>query len=223
MYTSQMRRWVVETLLVGFIALFATEAQATTILPNCGTCGNSNTTWDLTLTLLDDINNIYRLTVTATYGNPVDFAFVNAIAFKIDAFENHYDATPTVTGPPESGWAIMPGGISASGCSGSGSGFFCANSSGSGAAPAIGGTDVWTFLLDVNDGNGPFPNPFTSTGSFKAHFTDLEGVKTGSLLSEAITYGAPPADVSTPEPATLLLFGTGLAAIATAIRRRRKA
>ena len=219
MYTSRMRRWVVETLLVGFIALFATEAQATTILPNCGTCGNSNTTWDLTLSLLDDANNIYRLTATATYGDPVDFAFVNAIAFKIDALDGNYEATPTVTGPVESGWTVVPGGISADGCSGAGSGFYCANSTGSGAAPAVGGTDIWTFLIDVNNS---LPNLGTSPGSFKAQFTDSAGAKVGSLLSEAVTFGTPPADVSTPEPATLVLFGTGLAAIATAIRRRRK-
>ena len=219
MYKSQMRRWVVETFLVGSIALFATEARATTILPNCGTCSNTNTTWDLTLALLDDAENIYRLTATATYGNPVDFVFVNAIAFKIDAFENHYDATPTVTGPAESGWTIIPGGISADGCSGAGSGFFCANSTGSGAAHGVGGTDIWTFLLDVNNS---LPNLGTSPGSFKAHFTDGAGIKVGSLLSEGVTFGTPPADVSTPEPASLVLFGTGLAAIATAIRRRRK-
>src|SRR5262245_50938389 len=214
MYTSQLRRWVIKALLVTSIALFATEAQATTILPNCGTCGNSNTTWDLTLALLDDAQNIYRLTATATYGNPVDFVFVNSIAFKIDAFDNNYDATPTVTGPAESGWAILPGGIAADGCSGSGNGFFCANPTGSGAAHGVGGTDVWTFLLDVNNS---LPNLGTSAGSFKAYFTDAAGYKAGALLSEAVTFGTPPADVSTPEPATLILFGTGLAAIATAI------
>jgi PEP-CTERM motif-containing protein len=220
MHWSHMTRWLTGILLVGSIALVPAAAQATTILPGCGTCGDSTTTWDLTLALLDDANNIYQLTATATYGTPNEFVFVNAIAFKIDAFIDSYDATPTVTGPPESGWTLIPGGVSAAGCTGSGNGFFCANSTGAGAAHGgAGATDVWTFLLDVNNS---LPNLVTSPGSFKAQFSDAAGFKEGPVLSEAVTYTTTPVDVSTPEPATLILFGTGLAAIATAIRRRRK-
>lgn len=218
MYWSHMKRWLVGTLLVGSIALVPAAAQATTILPDCGTCGNTNTAWDVTLSLIDDVNNIYRLTATATYGGAADFVFINAIAFKIDAFVNNYDATPTVTGPAESPWTVLGGGINAGGCSGSGNGFFCANSTGFGATHGIGGTDTWMFLLNVNNS---LPNIVTSPGSFKVQFTDAEGNKVGALLSEGVTYGTP-TDLSTPEPATLVLFGTGLAAVATAIRRRRK-
>lgn len=220
-----MRRSVVGILVGGSMALVTADAHATTILPNCGTCGNHNTAWDLTLSLINDAENIYQLTVTATYGNPVDFDFVNAVAFKIDAFTNNYDAVPTVTGPAESSWGIVGGGISASGCSGSGNGFFCANSPGAFGASPLSGPDVWTFLLNVNNS---LANVLTPVGSFKAHYTiGDDGEKIGSLLSEAITLGPnetpnnPPSTV--PEPTSLLLFGTGLAAAATALRRRRKA
>jgi hypothetical protein len=256
MYTMNLRRSVAATLFVGSIAFVTPQADAATILPNCATCGNHNTAWDLTLALIDDANNTYQLTVTATYGNPADFVFVNAIAFKIDAFTGEYDTTPTVQGPAESGWTVVSGGISAGGCSGSGSGFYCANSTGSGAT-RTGSTDTWTFQLNVDNS---LPNLSTYTGSFKAHFTNADDGKVGSLLSEDVIYrvgddgdsgdgdggdgdggdgdggdgdggdgdlpggdGDQPADISTPEPATLVLFGTGLAAIATAIRRRRKA
>ncbi len=215
-------------LLGGFLFLlilaFAGEARATTIVPNCGTCGSHNTAWDLTLALLSDPQNIYQLTVTATYGSPRDFIWVNAIAFKVDAFTNSYEGNPSVsvTGPIEAlGWTIAPGGINADGCSGSGNGYFCANSNLLGATPLFGGnTDTWTFLLDVDNS---LPNFASGTGSFKAHFTTLLGEKVGSLVSEGVTFGTPnnpPA--TTPEPATLLLFGTGLAAAATVMRRRRK-
>ena len=210
-------------LLTALIAVGATDARATTILPNCATCGSHNTTWDLTLALIDDANNIYQLTAKATYGAPVDFGFVNAIAYKVDAFTNQYDANPTVTGPAEDTWNVAGGGISAGGCSGSGNGFFCANSSGFGASHgAAGTTDTWVFLINISNS---LPNLAGAVaGSFKAQFVNFDGNKVGSLLSEEVTFAAPPPpNTSTPEPATLLMFGTGLAAVATAMRRRKKA
>jgi len=215
-------------LLGGFLFIlilaFAGEARAATIAPNCGTCGSHNTAWDLTLALLSDSQNTYQLTVTATYGSPRDFIWVNAIAFKVDAFTNSYEGNPSVsvTGPAEaSGWTVAPGGLSADGCNGSGNGFFCANSTLLGATPLVGGnTDIWTFLLNVDDN---LPNLTSGTGSFKVHFTDALGEKVGSLVSERVTFGTPiQPPAITPEPATLLLFGTGLAAAATVLRRRKK-
>lgn len=220
-----MKRLLGGFLFILLLLAFVGEARATTIAPNCGTCGSHNTAWDLTLALINNSENIYQLTVTATYGSPLDFIWVNAIAFKVDAFTNSYEGNPgvSVTGPIEAfGWTIAPGGISADGCSGHGNGFFCADSTLFGATPWFGGnTDTWTFLLDVDDG---LPNFTSGTGSFKAHFTTLLGEKVDSLLSESVTFGTPntPTPLITPEPATLVLFGTGLAAAAMGIRRRRK-
>ncbi|HYN09381.1 MAG TPA: PEP-CTERM sorting domain-containing protein [Vicinamibacterales bacterium] len=221
-----MKKLFIGILFTALIAVGATDAQATTILPNCGTCGNHNTAWDLTLSLIDDTNNIYQLTAKATYGAPVDFAFVNAVAYKVDPFTNQYDANPTVTGPQaDDTWNVVGGGINSGGCSGSGNGYFCANSAGFGASHgAAGTTDTWVFLINISN---TLPNLAGAVaGSFKAQFVNLEGVKVGSLLSEEVTFtfdSPPPLDVNTPEPATLIMFGTGLAAVATAIRRRKKA
>jgi hypothetical protein len=137
---------------------------------------------------------------------------------------NNVEAMPTVTGPAEDTWNVLSGGIAASGCSGSGNGFYCANSAGFGARHgAAGSTDSWVFLINVSNS---LPNlAGVIAGSFKAHFVDDGGDKAGSLLSEAVTFtfdSPPPPGASTPEPATLIMFGTGLAAIATAMRRRRK-
>ena len=135
-----MKRLLGGFLFILLLLAFAGEARATTIAPNCGTCGSHNTAWDLTLALINNSENIYQLTVTATYGSPRDFIWVNAIAFKVDAFTNSYEGNPgvSVTGPTEAfGWTIAPGGISADGCSGHGNGFFCADSTLFGATPLV--------------------------------------------------------------------------------------
>ncbi|MGE5835240.1 MAG: PEP-CTERM sorting domain-containing protein [Acidobacteriota bacterium] len=215
-----MKKLLAGMLLTGLALVMPNVAQATTILPNCGTCGNHNTAWDLTYALIDDANNIYTLTVTATYGSPVDFVYVNTIAFKIDAFTNNYDSIPTVTGPAEDTWSVTPGGINSGGCSGSGNGFFCANSAGFGATHGgAGTTDTWVFTLNIDNA---LPNlGATTIGSFKAQFTDATGGFVGPLISEDnVTFGPPQTPV--PEPASLILFGTGLAAAAAAYRRRRR-
>jgi hypothetical protein len=222
---TQMTKLLAGVVFTGLALVVPSVANATSILPNCGTCGAHNTAWDLTYALVNDSENIYQLTVKATYGSPVDFVYVNSIAFKIDAFTNNYDVDPTVSGPAEDNWNVVFGGISNSSgtgdCSGSGNGFWCAKSAGFGATHGGGGTtDTWIFTLNVNNA---LPNLGPTTlGAFKAGFTDGAGNKVGSLLSEEVTFGTPPTTVSTPEPASLLLFGTGLAAVATAFRRHRR-
>ena len=49
-----MKRLLGGFLFILLLLAFVGEARATTIAPNCGTCGSHNTAWDLTLALIND-------------------------------------------------------------------------------------------------------------------------------------------------------------------------
>jgi hypothetical protein len=112
----------------------------------------------------------------------------------------------------------VAGGINNGGCSGSGSGFECADSTSSSVATLpFNGSYSWTFDLTMPNGT-LFTDP--NEASIKARYVNSDGNKVGALVSENITLQVcdkpdgchPPQGV--PEPATLLLLGSGLVALA---------
>ena len=145
-----MNRFLVPAGLLVALLGFSAPVAANTLIPaNCGTCGAHNTSFDVSYDLINDANNIYEVTITATYGSPLDFLYINDLAFKIDAFDGKYDGTPTVVAPDDT-WTVLAGGLSAGGCDSSGAGFYCAQSTNKGAQAGVAGSiDTWVFTLDV--------------------------------------------------------------------------
>lgn len=203
------------------VALFCLSgsAFADAIGPDCGPGNCLGTVYMLqynpvpesTTATTQTFDIILTLDTSATTAGPL----IPAVAIKVaPSATGALDSAPAIVG----GWTEIDGGLNASGCNGAGSGFVCAEANIFANAPTVpDGIYQWVFDVTV-------PTGTLLTGLNAAHVKALYGEieSTGAFKSNGITS----ADITlqkTPEPGTILLFGSGLLGLGAKLRRRRKA
>ena len=208
---------VLAVVSLGFGFVGASPSHATPIGPGpvpCATCQGSIyeiSTTVLPLADIDPLHETWRITYTIdTAGYNGGGTHLDSVALKVSSglFAASLFSAPGGTGS----WNQVLGGINASGCSGSGSGFDCVEATSIGTSPVVpGGTYTWVFDLTMDNGA-----LFTGVdeSSVKARYVDDAGTKVGALVSEGITL------TIVPEPSTALLVALG-GSILAARRSRR--
>jgi len=232
-----MRRLVKASLLAAMGLVVAMPAMADTLTIN----GDHGDVWTL------DVNGS-TVTLTADLGSDTFFddSFVDAVQFKVDgasptsADVTDFTVNGTTAGTPSSDWVTdvdssLSGGNQ---CNGGANDNVCSEYVTAAGYGALSSGDVleWTFLVDWN---GTLPDTLTG-GNIRASFNDNTGKNIytfspngGTFETTEVTETSENVEITditettenveiSPEPATLVLFGSGLAMAAARLRRRRQ-
>ncbi len=197
--------FVVFTLLLGVAV-----SHAESIGPSCGTCQGSI----YTLTIVgftggtgggttDTVQVRYDIDTSGYNGGGT---FLEEVAFKVSS---SVLSSSLLSAPGGLGnWNLVPGGLDGNDCTGSGSGFECADAKSFVQGALVGGATPLSWLFEIVIPTGTLFADSTETVKARYANPDLlggdSGVKVGALVSE---------DIHVPEPSGALLLGTGLLAL----------
>lgn len=198
--------------LFGFVS--SGVARADTIGPDCGSCLGSSYKLTYDATSNPDVFDVFLVVNTTGFTNSSN-DLLNAVSLKLVPQSSDI-ASVSLLSQPASFGSTVSGGINASGCSGSGGGFFCSGSTGNGVAVGRAG-DIYSFEWALTAGAPGDLMTGLDDASIKALYVDPTGKQNG-ITSEDITLTQAPSVV--PEPSSLLLLGTGIIGLAGVTRKR---